>query len=752
MKRERNILLSKGVTFAVLNIALLSGIAPVNAQESGEEKAEKADVVSVRYREESIQDIPASVSVFDRERMDKTGVLNLVDMSAYLPNTTFKLANGSNATLISFMRGIGQNNTLAGSEQGVGVYIDDVLMHRPQGSVFDLYDIERVEILRGPQGVLYGRNTAGGVVKLVTKRLADEAELSIKGTLGAYKRTDVAVIGSVPFAGDTIKLGGALAYVSRDGFGENKETGEEHFDKQALSARVTLELTPLDSLFIRLSADQITDESSPRHGHRFITSISDFDEEGELYQPFSNVFDTRAGVTQTDHPIDDNEYTSTNVSLSIHYEINDQLSFKSVTAIREYDGERVIDFDNLPGLGLHEHGVFENEQLSQDLRLILEGDRFDATFGLHYLEASAFDAFDQVTSFGGRGALSIFTLEDVDTTTWAVFLDTNIHLTKNTVLAVGGRFTEDERDAHIVQAAYFADVSSYFNSGDVDSGSANLFDGSRDDSTFTPSVSLSWRPGGGSHLVYGAYQEGFQGGGFDPTANYNSGALSSGLAPEEVRGLEVGLKSDIFDGRVTSNIVVFENKSQDAQIAGSIAIDTDGDGFADDYAGTKTNGGETKMRGAELELVAQLTTSLGVDLSLGYINAQYTQYAMIFGDVSGERSIPNTPARTASLGLRFDQEVLSGVLSLVGAVNYTSKVQHSVDAYYGVDQSGYSLINFSATWLADNEHWMFGLHGTNLSNKKYIVGGYRVFTGGQGAFSAYYGDPRMISASVRYSF
>ena len=151
---------------------------------------------------------------------------------------------------------MGQQDPVAGYEAGVGIYIDDVYLNRPQGAVLDVYDVERIEILRGPQGTLYGRNTIGGAIKYVTKKLDSDATLSIKGSLGTYNQRDLLVSGSIPMANDTIRVGASVASFNRDGFGENLVTGEEHYNKEVVAARATLEILPTDNIFFRLTADK----------------------------------------------------------------------------------------------------------------------------------------------------------------------------------------------------------------------------------------------------------------------------------------------------------------------------------------------------------------------------------------------------------------------------------------------------------------------------------------------------------------
>ena len=153
--------------------------------------------VTARRREESLQDVPIAVSAFSAERIQAIGAQDITWLQQSTPNLTLQVARGTNSTLIAFIRGIGQQDPLWGFEPGVGLYVDDVYVARPQGAVLDIYDIERLEVLRGPQGTLYGRNTIGGAIKYVTRPLGDEARLDTKLTLGTYAQHDFIASGEI---------------------------------------------------------------------------------------------------------------------------------------------------------------------------------------------------------------------------------------------------------------------------------------------------------------------------------------------------------------------------------------------------------------------------------------------------------------------------------------------------------------------------------------------------------------------------
>lgn len=741
-------------------IALISSTAilPQAVVAQDQAKEEEVLVVSARRRDETLQEVPISLSSFSGDALEKSGTPDIVQLGSSVPNTTLKVSRGTNTTLTAFIRGVGQQDPVAGFEAGVGIYIDDIYLNRPQGAVLDVYDVERIEILRGPQGTLYGRNTIGGAIKYVTKRLSDETELSIKGSFGTYNQTDLVVTGSMPVAGDSVKIGGTIATFQRDGFGENVATGEEHYDKDITAARLSAEFTPNDDLFIRLAADTSIDKSSPKSGHRLVADPATLDPSLPSIDDL-DVYDTRGTITEIGHPVNKNEMTASGYSAAIEYSLSDALTFKSITAFREDETESPIDFDSLPGALFDVVVEYENEQLSQEFQFVFEGERVQGLAGLYYLDANAFNAFDVILSASN---ITSFTIGDVDTETWAVFADVNFDLSDTLNLALGARYTEDKRTSTVTREAFSPGtnglVSPYFGGNGTsttsvvtdDNGNEVVptFTGSRTDSDFTPKVSISWQPGDEVHL-YASYSKGFKGGGFDPRGDYSQEVVRDGFGPETVDSYEIGLKSNALDGLIASNLAIFYSDYKDVQIPSSIGIDNDNDGIIDNFVGATTNAAVASIIGAELDVTANFTDNLSSVLTIGLIDAKYDEYIGSAGtDISSSQVFQNSPDATASLAMSYEIPVGPGELSLLGSANYTSLTYQFGTPTPGLDQPGYTLVNASAVWNSDDDHWQVGLHALNVNDKEYKVAGY-VFPG---LTTAFYGNPRTVTATVKYQF
>jgi len=190
------------------------------AQEAPEETAASderrfgAIVVTAQRREENLLDVPLSVSAFSGDLLADLGVQTMDEVAKISPNVTLEVSRGTNNTISAFIRGVGQQDPVSGFEAGVGIYVDDVYLNRPQGAVLEVYDVERIEVLRGPQGTLYGRNTIGGAVKYVTKGLSNDPTFKARGVLGTYGQKDVVASASVPLggrgAGELLLISGSL--------------------------------------------------------------------------------------------------------------------------------------------------------------------------------------------------------------------------------------------------------------------------------------------------------------------------------------------------------------------------------------------------------------------------------------------------------------------------------------------------------------------------------------------------------------
>ena len=733
-------------------------------------------VVTARRRAELIQDVPGAVTALSGAELEKQAIPDITVLTDKVPNTTLKTSRGTNTTLTAFIRGIGQQDPVAGYEQGVGIYLDDVYLARPQGALTDIYDLERIEVLRGPQGTLYGRNTIGGAVKYVTRKLAPKPMLDAKATLGNYGEADLVVKGSTPVT-DILRVGGTLATFNRNGFGHNVLTGQQNYNKDLWAGRVSAELLPNSDLFIRFAYDRTVDDSQPRQGYRLTPGPAPAN-----IQPLPGLYDTRADLySVVGHK---QQVINQGTSLLIDYTIDPTLSFKSITANRKSESYAPIDFDSLETPLFEAPAIYSDHQTSQEFQLTYTGSRLQGVAGVYYMKANAFNKFDVL--YNAAGGLSLLTYDDIDTRTWAAFADASYSLTDTFNVTLGGRYTDDQRRARIFKQTYLGLGGSAllgnpnaiaFGKPNTDLGKDDL---DRTDKKFTPKVGIGWKIAP-DHNVYSTFSKGFKGGMFDPrmdlTASGGPNTAASlakrrGVNPEEVSTIELGLKSSMHGGRVQTNAAVFYTDYKNVQIPGSIPT-FDAKGNVNGFAGTLTNAGKAKIDGLELEMIAYLTNALSVSAMYSHIDAKYKEWYVANGanlvNIADSTEFQNTPKNAANLSVNYDWPLAvagrAGTLSLTNSVAYKSKVYQtevarptgvpSLDATLpgnlALAQGGFGLWDAGLVWTSSDRKYQVGLHGRNLLDKRYKVAGYN-FSGFFNSVTAFYGDPRSVRATLDVKF
>ncbi len=710
-------------------IALAAGIAlPATAEIALEEV-----VVTAQKREQSLQEVPVAVTAIGEDALMQNGVSDITDVQKLSPNTTLQVGRGTNSTLTAFIRGIGQQDPLWGFEPGVGIYVDDVYIARPQGAVMDVLDIERIEVLRGPQGTLYGKNTIGGAVKYVTKRMSEETRITLSGALGSFNQQDVKLAGSTQIA-DGVYFGGAIASFQRDGYGENVLTGKDQYDKDVLSARVAMEFTPSDTVWIRVAADQTTDNSSPKHGYRMNADLT-------AAPVLDSVYDTESNM------LHDNSVETSGFSLTAEWQLSDSLVLKSITAYREGETETAIDFDSVNRPDFDVPAFYKDDQTTQEFQLNWEGDNANLVSGLYYYDGSATGAFDAVLGFIN---LTQQVAGSVDTKSLSAYAHYNWQFAPDWNLSLGGRYTQDKKDAEVYKANFLGTYSPLFagkyNAGQPEAVFLNtLTDYSNDDSwsKFTPHVGIDYQVNS-DLMVYATYSTGFKSGGFDMRGDAASlPSTVDGFDPETVTSYEMGAKSDLFNNRLRLNAAAFYADYTDMQV--TVQAFTPGGGFSS----AVLNAGKSRIQGVELEASLAMTENLLANMTLGYADTEFVEFISGGVDVSSDRDMQNTPDTTAMLQLNYTLPFASGAeLVFNPTLSYRAETQ-IFETPSQIDQDAYTLFDMSATFYSSDQKWQLSLVGKNLTGEEYRVAGYNF----GGAFvTGFYGAPRTIALSGNYNF
>jgi iron complex outermembrane receptor protein len=787
---------------------------PNNAQTADKPAAASDEIIVVtsRRRSELLLNVPIAVTAYSGEQLDRKGALDITDVAATTPNVTLEVSRGTNSTLTPFIRGIGQQDPVAGFEQGVGVYLDDVYLNRPQAAVLDIYDVERIEVLRGPQGTLYGRNTIGGAIKYVTRRIPTDApHMSIRTNLGTHHQADLIGTVSAPL-GSGLAVQIAAARLSNNGFGKNLTTGLRNYNKDVVATRGTIEFAPSDAVFVRLAGDYTWDDSNPRGGHRLIPSLCTALCGLTSAAVPSNVFDTAGGLNDPRQRV-----RAGGVSLFGEFGINDWLKFRSITAYRRDRSFTPIDFDATAAVDVDVPAIYRNHQFSQEFQLVADKGPLQGVAGVYYLKANAFDVFDVRLYTTGAllkvPGLTAATRGNVDTKTWAAFTDLTYNFSPQWAVSLGARYTNDKRHATVFR-------ETLFNGGSPELGGSNgfgvgvplgaaavtsNFEGSRTDKAFTPRASVNFKPNENNN-IYLSYSRGFKGGGFDPRGQSTACIAPTGGAcnaeqlfdfmsfdPEKVDSYEAGYKASLFNRRLQFALAVFQANYKDVQIPGSFGAVING---VPTFVGVTTNAAKARFRGVELETnvrIAQDMATAGDRLSfagtLGYLNAKYLNYTTIAffdeithlplakpitEDLAGSRKIQNTPKWTLSGSLDYATPAFGGRLDVNTTVSYRSASQQFELAIPGLDQGGFALWDANLVWRSPGNRYEFGIHGKNLANKRYLVSGYNFlgqdpFTGAfvntktgapgisstlglTGILTGYYGNPRQVFVSAAVNF
>ncbi|HAS15534.1 MAG TPA: hypothetical protein DCS01_09570, partial [Idiomarina abyssalis] len=684
----------KSLIAAAVTTLLSSPMALAQQNENTEAEDGKLERIEVTARRtnESLQEVPVAVSAFGEGELERDGIEDITELQYKMPNTTFQVSRGTNSTLTAYIRGVGQQDPLWGFEPGVGIYIDDVYVARPQGAVLEILDVQRVEVLRGPQGTLYGKNTIGGAMKYVTRELTGYDEFEVKGTVGTYNQRDLKVSGQTALA-DNFYVGGAFATLNRDGFGEFVNTGDENYNKELMTGRFNAKWLVNKDINVKFAADWTKDDSNARGGHREQESL--LSDEPRL----TDVYDAYTAMPTW------NEVENEGYSMTVDWAINNDWMFKSITAYREGSTNTNIDFDSTVNPVLLVPAVYEDEQTTQEFQFMYRDDRLDFVGGLYFYEGEACGEFGTVLGLLG---LSIDTGGCVDTSSEALFGQATYQLDDQWSVTLGGRYTRDDKSADVFRYTY-AGIK-FLDRGDYSADPIVInsdFTTQADWSKFSPHASVSYQVDP-AVMLYASYSNGFKSGGVDMRADVSLNPdASNPYDPETVDTVEFGVKSEMLDGRMRLNAAAFFSDYQDMQVTVQRAIEGGG------VASQVLNAADSTVQGFEIESTFAATPTLNFNGSLGYIDAEFDSVAFFnpetqqVEDVSDLWSFQNTPKVTANLGFTKEFALESGSLVWSTNVSYRDDTQ-IFEVPSPLDEEAYSLTNTSVVWYSNSSQWTVG--------------------------------------------
>ncbi len=729
--------------YSTLSLAIALGMAApaAFAQDPGPDpvvprtSATTLDAVTVtaRKREETLQDVPVAVTAFTAETIDKLNIKDIGDLDAQVPNLTIYAARGSTSTVTAYIRGVGQADPLWGVDPGVGIYLDDVYIARPQGALLDVFDVERIEVLRGPQGTLYGKNTIGGAIKYISRGLPTQTTGFGSITVGNYNQLDAkAAIGGA-IGGEDSGLRGrvAVASMNRDGFGTNLRNGQEVSDKEINALRMQLGAYSHEDFDVQFAFDWIDDQSGVR-GAKMLAPNTNPLVPVTGGAPMDSRYDIRSGMPNV------NDTEMKGISATVNWRPNDDWALKYVVAKRESDTETNIDFDTLPERIADVKAFYSDQQLSHELQANYDaGGRGRGVVGLYAFNGDA----------GGQVLNNFFDLSFGDTQGYvntksvALYGDWTFDLTDRLKLDVGARYTDEDKHAVAYNIGYTDDSFSVPN-GVV----AANFDKTVNFKNVSPKVSLDFQltP---DIMVYGLASRGFKSGGYNIRANTTAVPRSGEpFDDESVDSFEIGTKMGLLDQRLFLNLAAFHNVYEDIQLSVFTALP--GGGFFGDF----TNAGKGTVTGVEAEYQFMPTPNWLLSGNLAWLDAKYDEFISGGVNIADSQYFTNAPEFSGAINLEYRTDLANGGnLSARVGYSYQSEVWPTTDLSPVIRQDGYGLINAGVIWRA-NDAWSFSLQGTNLADEEYRTTGYNLVSAGLGVLTGFYGPPRQYSLTARYDF
>ena len=687
-------------------------------------------VVTAQRREASMQDVPISISAFSGERLQQSGVGNTFDLEMVTPG----LSIGSDVILGNvFIRGVG-STTLAGpgTDPSTSTYIDGVYQSRTLSAVIDMLDVDRVEVLKGPQGTLYGRNSTGGALKYISKKPGNEFGGNLKAEAGSYNNIKLSAAIDTPLIEDKLLLRTALLKHDRDGFTEViNHSGPDNDREDLLAGRFSLQYIINDDVDVILHATAVSDDGG---GPAF----------KQLIDPDHEVFSTALVISDPRKTLSDVGPTEISIKTrAIDATVNWELDWARLTSITAYDDistdPYVLDNDATEVAGIRNgraavgdeealDGLFiEAETFTQEITLASQGEgRLDWTIGAFYFEG------ENLWDTGVDLAFIPFFADILainKTTAYAGFADLTYALTDKLHLNAGIRYSHEtkedsQRPQHNGVIGEFVDQEESW-------------------SDWTPKIGLSYSFSD-DVMVYLSASEGFKSGAFD----LGSGTI---VDPEFVTAYEIGAKTMLLDSRLRLNVSAFDYDYKDMQV---LAYNSDL------VASVTSNAAEASMQGVEISATALLSENFQIDIGLSWLDAEYSEFLQFdpaspsqFVSLAGNK-LPQSPEFTASIGLAYNHQI-DNIGNLQARLDY----YYSAEKYFNEQnsdhavQDDYELINARIGFQSQDGVWDVAVFGKNLTDE--LIYSLQVsvpFFYGVNGSVVQLAPPRTYGVSVAYNF
>lgn len=648
--------------------ALLSGNAWAQEADTDDGLLEEV-IITAQKRESSLQDTPLSVSALTGEMLENIGIRTIEDFTFFVPGIT--VTNDSMA--IVNIRGIGTSAFGVATDPSSTVHIDGIYQPRPTTGYQDMFDVERLELLRGPQGVLFGRNSTGGTLNIISKAPTDELEGAVGVTFGNFNKRTFSGTVSGPLT-DNARARVTLLKNDRDGIYNDIVSGDEYQDQDNFAGRGTLAIDLSEDFELILRGDFSRERETGFPAVRTFYPQEFVDAGATIPNRDRDVaFDTK--------PVSNLDVWGISSTAIWHGE---NVTFKSITSYRESDVEQVIDAD-ATDLFLFDIGFRENSRsFTQELQLSNSGSsRLEWIVGAFFLNEDGDGGIDLLFQDP-----EINISEDNVTNAYALFGQSTYNVTDRLRATFGIRYSYEKKSYN-----FSTDV----NGANVDAGSPTA-----DWKAWTPRFAIDYDIND-DVLAYVSATRGFKSGGFQLG---DAGAFD----PEFLWSYEAGLKSTLLNKKLRANVGVFQYDYTNLQVVEFVG------GVA-----TTSNAGEATVRGVEGEFVARVADDFDINATIAYLDAAYDVFFEGGEDFSGNR-LANSPEWAYSFGAQYTVDVGDlGYLTLRGDYAWRDNVDFKRDNLPQFRADTYSLLNARISFVSEDELWEVSLYGQNLTDNRYAT-------------------------------
>ena len=773
----RALLIASASLFALPATAqTVTAADPQGADPQVAEETQNDVIVVARKREERLVDVPIAVTAISAESLAKLQAVDLGGIQGAVPNVNLVQGRGSSSNANIFIRGVGQPDALQTFDPAVGIYADGVYFSRIQGALFNLFDVDHVEVLRGPQGTLYGKNTIGGAVNVVSRKPdPTTAKVLANFTYGSYDQLLGNAYVSVPIVEGKVALSIAGVYDKRDGTVVDPLTGRRYNDRNTQAGRIILRATPTDRLEMIASADYTRQRTQPTLGYATapIRGLLGFPVIKPAY-PYGP-YNYRASTSL--RPGQGQELDHFGFALTLNYELSDAFTISSITSARKLRPNFFIDFDATEQQVADAFVGVVQKQFSQELQLKYDSGALNGVFGVYFLneavksnQVSYDDNLVYLAPAGPPVTFVRFINDDQNTKSYAAFGQLTYDLTERFSVTGGLRYTKEDKRYNrftSVRSSFAALNSSFAFPG----GLAAPFNADNTVSfdAWTPSATLSFKLTRDT-LLYASAARGFKSGGFNGRVNSAADVtqIVNGVAtivpffrPETVWTYEAGAKGNFLNGRVQLAADVFYSDYRDfqARVGGGTTT------LAANGSFPVLNAGKLRNWGIEAEMTVKPTRAWTIRGTFGYLNSKYLRFD------DGRRTAPAgsdafscnptgrqivcepafSPPISASLATDYAIPVGESSLTLGGDVRFVDEQYLSVDNRENLKEKGYGLLNAFVQYDAPGGKFYLRGGVKNLTKQIYLTDA-QEFSSIGNIQTAYYGDPRTWTGTVGIRF